>query len=146
MTGKTTDAPLYEPIADSEGIASPAWTLFFNRLFQGDVGTDWTPSFVGLGTTGEPTITGKYYRLSRNIVYYRVNIIPATNTSSVAGTTYIENFPLDMRADGACVSLAPSSGVGGGIGVSAAASGRIFTPVWTDVTIPVIIVGMMEAQ
>lgn len=138
--------PLYDPVIEENGIASGTWTLFFNSIFTGDTGTDWTPEFVNLGSTGTPTITGRYYRISRNLVYFRIVVTPATDTSSVAGLTYVQNFPLQMRGDGACFSLAPSSGTGGSIGVAAASSGRIFTPVWTSVTVPVIVVGMVEAQ
>ena len=138
--------PLYEPVVDQDGIANGSWTLFFNSIFTGDNGTDWTPSFVNLGSTGTPTITGRYYQISGNLVYFRIVVTPATNTTSTAGTTYVENFPLNIRGDGACFSLNPSSGVGGTIGVVAAASGRIFTPSWTAVTVPVIVVGIVEAQ
>jgi hypothetical protein len=138
--------PLYDAVVDETGVASMSWTQFFNAIYVGDTGRDWNPTFVGLGQTGTPTIAGRYYRISRNLVYLRVDIVPATNTTSTAGTTYIDNFPLAMRGSGPCFSMLPSGGLGGALGVADAASGRIYTPPWTNVAAPVIVVGIMEAQ
>jgi len=142
----TTAPPLYEPVVDQGRVATPAWTLFFNSIFTGDTGTEWTPTFQNLGATGTPTLTGKYYKISSNLVYFRIDITPATNTTSTAGTTYVDNFPLTMRGDGFNLSIAPTSGTGGTIGANVASSNRIYTPSWTNLTIPVIILGMVEAQ
>lgn len=142
-----TPPPIGHQISDSSLFTTPEWTLFFNSIFVGDTGTEWTPNFINLTETGgSATITGRYYQISRNLAYFRIVISPETSTSSVAGTTYCDNFPLNMRGDGFNVSVAPASGTGGAIGVNAADSGRIFTPQWTNITIPVIILGMVEAQ
>lgn len=142
-----TAPPIGHPITDQTLTATPQWILFFNSLFVGDTGTVWTPTFQNLTQVGgDATITGKYFKISQSLVYFRIDITPATNTSSVAGTTYCDNFPLSMSGDGFNVSVAPSSGTGGAIGVNTASSGRIFTPNWTNVTVPVIILGMVEAQ
>lgn len=138
-----TPPPLYDPVVDESGVASVSWTLFFNKLFQGDTGTDWTPNFQNLTVSGTPTITGRYYRINRNIVYFRVTIVPATSTKSTAGTTYIDNFPLSLRGDGICFAV--TSGLGSGSGHVNAASGRIFTPSWTSPA-TISIIGMVEAQ
>lgn len=143
MTG-ITPPPLYDPVVDQSGVASVSWTLFFNKLFQGDTGTEWTPTFQNLTVSGTPEITGRYYRINRNIVYFRVTIVPETSTSSTAGTTYIDNFPLSLRGDGICFSV--TSGVGSIAGHVDLASGRIFTPSWTTVPNTISIIGMVEAQ
>lgn len=144
---KITAPPIAHPVVDQTGVSTPQWVLFFNSIFTGDTGTEWTPTFQNLTQTGgDATITGKYYKISQNLVYFRIDIKPETSTSSVAGTTYCDNFPLMMRGDGFNVSVAPASGTGGAIGVCTASSGRIFTPPWTNINVPVIILGMVEAQ
>jgi len=143
---KITAPPLYEAMVDNSNAPMPAWTIFFNRLFTGDTGTDWTPTFTGLTETGTPTITGKYYAISKSLIYFRVVVTPATDTSSVAGTTYINNFPLSMRNHGLCGAALPAAGLGGTLGVCDYLSGRIYTPVWTLANVPVIVIGMVEAQ
>ncbi len=139
-------APLDQPIINEIGDLPPEWVLFFDGLFRGDSGNDWTPEFVGLTSSGTPTITGRYYQITSSLVYFRVTVTPATNTSSVAGTTYINNFPLSIFGSGACLAVAPTSGVGVGLGVADAGSGRVFTPAWTTATVPITIIGLLEAR
>jgi hypothetical protein len=139
-------APLDQPIINEIGDLPPEWVMYFDGLFRGDTGTDWTPVFVGLGSTETPTITERYYQLSSNLVYFRVKITPATNTTSTAGSTYINNFPLSIFGDGACLAVAPTAGLGVGLGVADAASGRIFTPAWSATTVPITILGLLEAR
>lgn len=136
--------PIRNPLIDDEGFANLAWILFFNSLFEGDTGTTWTPTFVNLTQTGTPTITGRYYRLSRRIVYFAITVTPATNTSAVAGTTYIDNFPLTFSGDG--VSFAVSGNLGAGPGHVVASGNRIYVPSWTAVTVPLTVVGMCEVR
>lgn len=138
--------PIYEPLADStNGIASLPWILFFNSLFTGDTGEVWTPSFTNLTVVGNaPTITGTIYRIGRSLAYFRIKVVPGTNTSSVAGTTYVNNFPLIMTADGACLAV---SGLLGSIsGMCDQSSNKIYVPTWTTVTVPLTVVGIVEAS
>lgn len=135
--------PIYDPVIESDGKARLPWILFFNSLFTGDNGTPWTPTFTSLTQTGTPTITGKYFRISRSLVYFWVRIVPGTNTSAVAGTTYINNFPLTLQSDGAC--LAVSGLLGSSAGMCDSATNRIYVPVWTNVTVALTIVGIVEA-
>jgi len=139
---KITAPPIYQPLAEQNGTATLPWILFFNSLFKGDTGTAWTPLFTSLTITGTPTITGITYKLG-SLVYFRVKIVPATNTSSTAGTTYINNFPYTMHGDGAC--LAVSGLLGSNAGVCDQASNRIYVPAWSAVTVPLSIVGFVEA-
>ena len=140
------EPPIYEPLSrEDSGVASLPWILFFNSLFTGDTGTSWTPTFTNLTVVGTaPTITGKYYRIGRSVAYFSVKIVPGTNTSSVAGSTYINNFPLVMSADGAC--LAVSGLLGSNSGMCDKSSNNVYVPTWTTVTVPLTIVGMVEAS
>lgn len=142
---EVTPPPIYQPLADDKtGIASTPWILFYNSLFTGDTGNAWSPQFTNLTVVGtSPTITGTYYRLGRSLVYFRVKIIPGTNTSATAGTTFINNFPLKMSGDGACFAV--SGLLGTNAGVCDSASNAVYVPSWSAVTVPLSIIGMVEA-
>lgn len=112
-------------------------------MFGGDTGTTWTPAFTGLTISGTPTFTGTLYRLSSTLVFFTAVITPATNTSSVAGTTYINNFPLTIRHDGGVLAAASNTA---GAGMAVASNQRIYTPVWTTIATPVTISGVLEAS
>lgn len=139
--------PVYEPLSrDDEhpaGVASLPWILFFNSLFNGDTGTQWSPVFTSLTTVGSPTITGKAYRIGRSLVFFRVTIVPGTSTTSVAGTTYINNFPFIMAGDGICFAV--SGLLGSNSGMCDLASNRVYVPGWSAVTVPLSIIGIVEA-
>lgn len=135
--------PIDDIVIDESGKAALSWSLFFNSIFTGDTGTDWTPTFTNLTISGTPTITGQYYRIGRTLVYFQVRIVPATNTSSTAGTTYINNFPLTLSADGACIAV--SGLLGSTPGMCDMATNRIYVPAWTTVTVPLTIVGFVAA-
>lgn len=137
--------PLYQPLADETGVATIPWSIFFNGLFEGDAGTPWTPTFVSLGSSGTPTITGRYYRIGQNLVWFNIGIAPATSTTSTAATTYCDNFPLTFRADSVCFA-GTGSGAVQAIGGIRSSDNRIYTPGWTDVTIPLTIVGFGVAR
>lgn len=143
---KVTPPPLYNAIAEEEdGIATVPWSLFFNNLYVGDTGTEWTPVFSGLTESGgSADITGTYYKISQSLTYFSIVIDPATSTSSVAGVTYCGNLPLNITKDGAC------SAVGGVLGLLPgmvqSSSNRIYPPDWTSVTVPVTICGIIEAR
>ena len=136
--------PFYEILAGDDGKPKLPWTIFFQQMFDGDPGSVWTPTFQNLSITGTPTITGRFYKLSRYLTYFSVNIIPATNTSSVAGTTYIDSFPLDFTNDGVVFALAGN--LGDGPGQITASTNRIYTPEWTNVSVPVTLIGIGEAS
>ena len=137
--------PTSDILTESDGFPRPSWTLFFNSLYEGDSGTEWEPTFQNLGTTGAPTISGRFYRLGGlNLIFFRITIIPATNTTSTAGTTYCDNFPVSIREDGVCMSV--SGNLGGALGHVVAVNNRIYTPAWSTITDPVTIIGMAEAR
>lgn len=137
--------PIDNPVVDQGGIATIPWTLYFNSTFTGDAGTTWIPQFTNLTVVGaSPTITGRIYRLSRYISYFSVNIVPGTNTSATAGSTYINNFPLTMRADGICFAV--SGLLGSNSGSCDRTSNRVYVPTWTTVTVPLTVIGIVEAS
>lgn len=136
-------APITQSLLNNNGTPTLPWTLFFNQNFEGDAGQDWSPNFVSLTEVGTPTITGRFYRFSQYIIYFRVDITPGTNTSAVAGTTYIDNFPLTFNNNGLCTVV--SNTTGGGIGIANAALNRIYVPAWTTLTELTTVLGIVEA-
>lgn len=144
MANGLAPAPIYNAVVEKDGIATLPWILFFNGLFNGDSGTSWTPTFTSLTVVGAaPTITGKYYKHGAQY-YFEIRIVPGTNTSSTAGTTYVNNFPLDITADGSCSAV--SGLLGGGNGMCENTTNRIYPPAWSAVTVPLTIVGWVTAQ
>lgn len=140
-----TPPPLRDQILDRLGNLSPLWYSFFEKMYIGDNGTIYSsPTFTNLGQTGTPTITGTTYRITRNLVYFSVRIVPDTNTSSVQGSTYINNFPFSIKQDGVC--SASSGLVSDSSGMIEAATNRIYTPAWTNITVPVTITGTAEVN
>lgn len=138
------EAPIRIPILDETGAISMPWALFFNSLAIGDPGTEWTPTFVGLTAVGTPKIEGKYYRISRYMTYFRITITPATSTTATAGTTYCNNFPVEVSGDSACTVVAGNTGSNNGMVVGL--NNRIYPPSWSAVTIPISIVGLVETS
>lgn len=136
--------PTYENVVGGDGKASLPYILFFNQVYEGDTGTTWAPTFVNLTEVGTPTITGRYYRLTQRLVYFAVTIVPQTSTTATAGTTYISNFPLTLQGDGAC--LAVTGLTGSNAGMCEATTNRIYVPGWTAITVPLTIVGLVEAR
>lgn len=135
--------PRTEPLVDDDKFATLNWLIFFDQLANGDGGTVWTPTFVGLTEVGTATRTGKYYRISKTLVYYRIVITPGTNTSSVLGTTYCNNFPLNMISDGANVTC---SGFTAAVSGSTYSDKRIYAATWSLITTPVTVVGIAEVS
>ena len=140
----TNPPPVRLPIDDDNGSITLPWLKFFNQVYNGDAGDAWTPNFVSLGSTGTPTITGRYYRLSRYILYFNILVSPATDTTSTAGTTYVDNLPIAPFNNGVCMSV--SNNIGGALGMVNASSNRIYTPSWTSVTTDVNVIGIVEAR
>lgn len=138
----TTPPPIRDTVIDNNGLPTLPWTLFFNSTFQGDSGTEWLPNIVNL--TGGATLTGRYYQISQYLTYNTITITPDSSTSSTSGSTYIDNFPLQMAGDGFCISVAGTSG--GSIGVCDSSSNRIYTPTWSSVGVPVTILCICEAR
>lgn len=136
--------PIRDRVVDKNGFSTLSWALFYNSLFEGDAGQSWTPTFVSLTEVGTPTITGRIYRLLRRIAYFSVLITPGTNTSAVAGTTYIDNFPLTFTGDGICFAVSGNLGTGSGHVV--ASNNRIYVPAWTTVTVPLTVIGIAEVR
>jgi hypothetical protein len=137
-------APIQQQVLDENGLPTLPWTLFFNQNFEGDAGEEWQPSFTGLTISGTPAITGRFYRLSQYLVFFRIDIDPDTSTSATAGTTYVDNFPLDINSNGFCTVVSDTAG--GGIGIVNTALNRIYVPAWTGITTLTTVLGICEAR
>lgn len=132
-----------EALVDDQRVTTLPWLSFFDAVASGDGGTTWTPTFTGLTEVGTATKTGRYYQISRSLVYFRIVITPATNTSATAGTTYCDNFPLNITAAGAAMSLSGATAALAGVTSSPK---RIYTGSWSLLTTPVTITGLIEAN
>lgn len=136
--------PRTETLIDDDKFATLNWLAFFEDVAVGDVGTTWTPTFVGLTETGgTATKTGRYWRLSNTLAYFRIVITPVTDTSAVNGTTYCDNFPLTITAAGACFTI---SGFTAGISGITSADKRIYPTTWTTITTPITLTGIVEVR
>lgn len=135
--------PLYDKIIGEDDKANLNWTIFFQAVANGDAGQDWQPTFQNLTVSGTPIITGRYYQISKYLTLFRISIDHnGGNSSSTAGTTYAEGFPLALGADG--IVFAVSGNLGDGPGQIVANSGRIYVPGWTTVSAPITIIGICE--
>lgn len=132
-------APIAEKLLDDSGKLRPTWVIYFSGLNQGDVGTTWNPTIANLTSVGTPTITGVYYQ-NNGFTDFAVKIVPATNTSSVLGSTTIA-VPFSATAD---VVVNVVSGTGVVFGVLTASSKTIFLPTWSLITVPLTITGRVK--
>ena len=135
--------PRSETLIDDDKFATLNWLAFFENVATGDSGTVWTPTFTALTEVGTATKTGIYWRLNDRIAYFRIVITPTTDTSATAGTTYCDNFPLNIAQAGVSVSLSGSSAVIAGV---TSTPKRIYTGGWTTITTPVTLVGIVEVS
>ncbi len=128
------------------------WLEFLNGLWVGDTGTpalgsgSWIPTFTGLTEVGVAVKTGKVFKISQQLAYFWVRIVPGTNTSSTLGTTYVNNIPLDILSFGSCTAVVENITGGAGIGIAEVTNNRIYTPTWAGVTQPITISGTIEAR
>lgn len=134
------EAPLIDPMVDESRRCRPSWADYFNLVTRGDGGTSFTPVFANLGTTGTPTITGVYYQ-NQGLTYFAVKIVPATDTSSVAGSTTFA-LPFNVVADTGCDAVV---GVTTARGVVNASSRTVYTPTWTNIAVPITITGLVKS-
>jgi hypothetical protein len=135
--------PKTEELIDESKFPTLNWLAFFDDLAVGDSGTTWTPTFVDLIESGTATKTGKYWRLSKNIAYFRIVITPGTNTSATAGTTYCDNFPLNISQQAMAMTMSGATASVSGITPSPK---RIYTAAWTTITTPITITGIIEVS
>lgn len=141
----TNQPPIMDNLIEENGKAKMPWILFFNQMYEGDLGDTWEPEFISLTQVGgDATISGRYYQITKGLAFFRVDITPVTNTSATAGTTYIDNFPLQVNANGVCASV--SGNTGGALGIVRVSDGRIYVPSWTTVTDVVTVLGIVEAS
>jgi len=134
-----SQAPIADKLLDDSGKLRPTWVIYFGELNRGDVGTTWNPTIVNLTSTGTPTITGVYYQ-NDGFTDFAVKIVPATDTSSVAGSTTIA-VPFNVTAD-TIVNVVSSGGYDFGRIISS--SKTIFLPTWSLITVPLTITGRVK--
>lgn len=133
--------PLMHPIIEGQPFnADFRWMQFFNQMYEGDAGTEWSPAFTSLGATGVPTITGRYYKIGLNLSFFWIKIVPSTNTSCTGGATYCDNFPLNFLHDSTCLA-STGSGAVQGVGGIRAADKRIYPPTWTNAITAITVLG-----
>ena len=136
--------PIVDELVDDNKKAKMSWSLFFNAMYNGDSGEAWTPTFVSLTEVGTPIITGRYYQISNYLTLFNITITPSTSTSATAGTTYMDNFPLNFTGDG--IVFAVSGGLGSGSGHIISSTNRVYVPAWSGVTVPLTLIGICEAN
>lgn len=134
------DAPIQDPVIefgtqqikdDAFGKPRLSWILWFQGLLKGDTGNSWTPVATNLTAVGTPTITGNYYK-NLGFTDFWIKIVPATNTSSTAGTTYFD-LPFDPLIDVPCFAVQNGfASVSGGIVDSV--TNRCYPPSWSLIT------------
>lgn len=131
-------------MTDANSYTAMPWVLFFNGLYNGDIGTDFTPTFENLTTTGTPTFSGRYIKLTQQLVYFRIDITPNGGTStSTAGSTKA-SFPIPFSNNGICFAV---SGLAGSTaGMVNKADNKIYVPSWTAVSVGLTIIGIVEVQ
>lgn len=134
------EAPITDSVVDDNRKCRPTWVEYFGALSNGDVGTSFTPVFTNLGSTGTPTISGVYYQ-NQGVTYFAVKIVPATDTSSVAGSTSF-TLPFSVSVDTVCYTVA---GLSVNLGVVNAASKTVYPPTWTNLTVPITITGIVKS-
>ena len=97
-----------------------------------------TPVPSGLTVVGTPTYTGYYTRIGR-VVYFSMNIVSTTSTTSTAdSTTFSAVLPVIVNAGGAygtctAVNRGNTGSLGVGQIVLSGGATTIFTPTWTAV-------------
>lgn len=138
--------PRTEPVVDQGRNITLPWQAWAEAISAGDPGNIWTPTFQGLTSTGPaPTLVGTYYFISQKLVYFHVIVTPGSggNTSAVAGTTYCDNFPLNISVDGLSATI---GGSGAAVAAVTATTKRIYTGTWTNAAVPITLVGIIELQ
>lgn len=145
-----TEVPTYQQIVsvdeqlpEAKGRSTLPWILFFNNIVSGSVGVPWVPTFVGLTEVGLAVKSGIYFVVSNALAYFRIIITPVTSTSSTAGSTYVDNFPLTIVAPATFGTIVGNADAG--LGTTNASNNRLYTPTWTTITGAVILSGFVEA-
>ncbi len=136
---KISEAPISDPVIDDARKARPSWVEYFANLGRGDVGTTWNPSITSLASTGTPTISGVYYQ-NQGFTDWAVKIVPATDTSSTLGVTFI-TLPFTVAADTPCFVV---TGTSYSVGVINAAAAVAYLPTWALITTPITITARVK--
>ncbi len=133
--------PYRTPISDGS-LFTGIWQKWLSQLFSNSSASSvvWTPVVTGL--TGTATVTGAINRIG-GLIYFQSLITPATNTTSVLGTTYL-SLPYVASAYGSLTAQKVSSRISLGIGQVDINTSRVYTPAWSAVTEPISINGFVQ--
>lgn len=132
--------PHNHEVADALHIGlSPALSGAATDVLRGDgtygsvpgvgVWSAFTPTRTGWTDIGTPTVTGRKCQIG-NMCFFQVQVIPATTTATVAGTSYIA-LPITAGASGLCGDVSMmnlTTLVGVGSGVIDVANSRAYVP------------------
>jgi hypothetical protein len=135
----TSVAPNQDPMIEESGRPKQSWAQFFSNLSRGDGGEKFTPTYIGLTTSGTPTVLGFFYENSGFIDFY-ITITPGTSTGSTLGSTYFD-LPFAFAFDTPCYAV---GGGGSAIGYIEASTKRCYTPSWSGATYPITINGRVK--
>jgi hypothetical protein len=142
MSTNVQQIPTFDPpIEGNEGKMRKSWILFLQTLLGGDSGQTFTPIATNLTGTGTPTLTGAYFS-NQGFIDFWIKITPGVDTSSVAGTTYID-LPFAVNFDTGSFAAA---GVGAQVGAIEAATRRLYPPTWTGITVPITLTGRVISR
>ena len=134
--------PKTEVLIDEEKFPTLNWLAFFDLLADGDSGSVWVPTFVGLTEVGTAIKTGKYWRLTKNLAFFRITITASTSTAATAGVTYCDNFPLNITAQGMCATINSSTAQVSGITTDK----KIYTSTWAATPNTITLIGIAEVS
>lgn len=135
--------PLRTPIQQADGKFAGIWQKWFERLWYNSAAVPqvFEPMFTGL--TGSATITGTYTKMG-GLMFFDILITPDTTTSSVLGTTFINNLPLQGASFGSLTAINTFSRVVLGTGQVDLNTNSAWTPTWTTVANPISINGFVQ--
>ena len=144
------------PFLAENGEIDEAWKTFFNNLnailsFKNNHERTFTPSFTSLTDTGTPSYSADY-RIFNGMLFFSYIISTDGNTSSTAGTTYID-LPLKpdnsgnkyvAKSNGECVINNLSTKTSIGTGLVERSGSKVWLPSWTTVSNDISISGSVR--
>jgi hypothetical protein len=102
---------------------------------------DWTPQFVGLTST-DISLSGTYAKNGVFVIFSALITVGSGSTSSVQGSTFINNLPLKAEDYGHAAVYNITSKALIGSAMIDKNTNNIYMPTWTSVTHSVAITGV----
>lgn len=136
------EQPPFRTVVAESGLFSRPWQKwlgdFYNNSSSSSKAT--TPAITGL--TGTSVVTGSTNKIG-GLLYFQYLIIPAVNTTSVLGTTYIL-LPYTAASYGHLTATKVSSRISLGSGQVDINTSKAYLPAWSAVTEPISITGFVQ--